>query len=112
MNNKKLSVFWKNPGKAYMSMNSDDLNDVFSKGYANVVKSRCKKAYTMTDLKLAILQANQAAKTDTNIYTVDLMLFALGKLEDYEETLYELEKVLEELEKEKSEVKKEDKSKK
>mgnify|MGYP004537816409 CR=1 FL=1 len=104
MNNFKISKFWNNPGKAYMSMNAQDLNNLYEQGYVSVVKNRCKKAYTLTDFKLAILQANQGAKTDSNIFLVDLMLFALGKIEDYESSILELEATLENFEKEKLEI--------
>lgn len=104
MNNFKLSKFWTNPGKAYISMNAQDLNSVFEQGYANVIKNRCKKAYTLIDFKRAILQANQGVKTDSNIFLVDLMLFALGKIEDYESSIFELENALENFQKENIEI--------
>ena len=98
MESKKISRLLKNPGKLYIKMNNTELEEFFSKGYANVIKNRCKEAYTITDLRRGILQANHLVVNDDHRHIVDLLMFALGKLEDSQQTINDLEQIIAEFE--------------
>lgn len=53
-----------------------------------------------------ILEANSRTKTDsTNVHIVDLMLYALAKIEDLEVTINDFERILSEIENEQFEEK-------
>lgn len=53
-----------------------------------------------------ILEANSRTKTDsTNVHIVDLMLYALAKIEDLEVTINDFERILSEIENEQLEEK-------
>ena len=102
MENLKISNFFKSP--KYSNITPQKLNEFFSAGYQAMIKERCAKNYTMFDYKQGILEANYYVQTDINRHTVDLMLFALAKIEELEtsenslkETVIELEKMLEQL---------------
>ncbi len=85
----------------YMTISKEDLDTFFATGFQKLLKERCAKNYTMFDFKQGILEANTIAKTDANRHTVDLMVFALAKIEEletdvtsYKETVLQLEKQL------------------
>lgn len=98
MHNKELSKILRNPGKMYIQMNKQDLNDFFSKGLTRLTKDKCYKTYNMEDFMRGILEANSRTKTDSsNVHIVDLMLYALAKIEDLEVTINDFEKILAEI---------------
>lgn len=99
MKNLKLSKHLTNPGKMYIKITADELNEFFSKGYARVIKERCGKSYDLTELQRCVLVANHHTKTDDTLYIVDLLMFALATIEDLQVTVSDLEKVIQELEK-------------
>lgn len=106
MPNKELSKILRNPGKMYIQMNKQDLNDFFSKGLTRLTKDKCYKTYNMEDFMKGILEANSRTKTDsTNVHIVDLMLYALAKIEDLEVTINDFERILSEIENEQFEEK-------
>lgn len=112
MKNLKLSKFLSNPGRPYLNITPDELQEYFSKGYARVIKEKCKNNYNLTDLQRSILVANHNTKTDDTLYVVDLLMFALATIEDLQLTVSDLEKVIQELEKDfdnqQQEIKKEE----
>lgn len=60
----------------------------------------------MEDFMWGILEANSRTKTDsTNVHIVDLMLYALAKIEDLEVTINDFERILSEIENEQLEEK-------
>lgn len=99
MKNLKLSRHLKNPGRPYLNITADELQEFFSKGYARIIKEKCKNKYNLTDLQRSILIANHNTKTDDILYIVDLLMFALATIEDLQLTVSDLEKVIQELEK-------------
>lgn len=104
MYNRNFSQNMRNPGKMYIKLTSDELNEFFSKGFPRITKEKCQKSYTLTDFRRAILEANARPKTDTaNIHIVDLMLYALGRIEDLEQTKNDLQYVIDELQKQNNE---------
>ena len=94
MESKKITKFLKNPGKMYIKMNSTELEEFFSTGYVSLMKNKCKEAYTITDLRRGILQANHFTINDDHRHIVDLLMFALGKLEDSQQTINDLEQII------------------
>lgn len=100
MINKKISQSMKNPNGLYIKITEEQLNEFFSKGYARLLKERCLNSYSMFDFKQGILEANHLAVKDEHRHTVDLMLFALGKIEDLQKTITDLEEIVKELENE------------
>lgn len=101
MENLKITKFLQSP--MYSTMTTEDLDQFFTTVYQKMLKERCSKNYTMFDYKKGILEANACVKTDINRHTVDLMFFALTKIEELENnatnlkaTVLELEKLLEE----------------
>lgn len=118
MENLKITKFLQSP--MYSTMTTEDLDQFFTTVYQKMLKERCSKNYTMFDYKKGILEANYLVKTDANRHTVDLMFFALAKIEELEnnaknlkETVIELEKALQqETEKENKEEKSKNNSKK
>lgn len=98
MYNKNISKNMKNPGKMFIKLTSDELIEYFSKGLPRMTKEKCEKAYTLTDFRRGILVANHSATTEDKQYLVDLMLFALGKIEDLEQTKEDLQIIINELE--------------
>lgn len=104
MYNKNLSQNMRNPGKAYIKLTSDELNEFFSKGFPRITKEKCQKSYTLTDFRRGIIQANCRPKNDdVNVHIVDLMLYALGRIEDLEQTKSDLQYVIDELAKQNNE---------
>lgn len=99
MKNLKLSRHLTNPGRPYLNITADELQDFFSRGYSRVIKERCKNGYNLTDLQRTILVANHHTKTDDTLLIVDLLMFALATIEDMQLTISDLEKVLREMEK-------------
>lgn len=95
--NKMITKNMRNPGKMYIKLTSDELIEYFSKGFPRMAKEKCQKCYTLTDFRRGILQANHTATTDDKRYLVDLMLFALGRLEDLEQTKNDLQYIIDEL---------------
>ena len=98
MYNKKISKNMRNPGKMFTKMTSDELIEYFSKGLPRMTKERCQKIYTLTDFRRGILVANHSATTDEKQYLVDLMLFALGTIEDLQQTKEDLQYIITDLE--------------
>lgn len=98
MYNQKISKNMRNPGKMFIKLTSDELIEYFSKGFPRMAKEKCQKAYTLTEFRRGILVANHSATTDEKQYLVDLMLFALGKIEDLEQTKDDLQYIIDELE--------------
>lgn len=92
MENLKLTQFMKNPDGMYIKITKEELDKFFSTGYAKLSKERCTKNYTMFDYKQGILEANYLVKNDATRHTVDLMMFALGKIENLEKTVKDFEK--------------------
>ncbi len=92
--NKKLSQFMKNPGKMYIKMTADELSEFFSTGYPRLTKERCKNFYTLTNFRRGILQANHFVRLDEDRHTVDLMMFALGQIEDLTQTIKDLQEII------------------
>lgn len=92
--NKKLSQFMTNPGKMYTKMTSDELIEFFSTGYARLTKEKCKSTYTLTNFRRGILQANHLIRLDEDRHTVDLMMFALGQIEDLTQTVRDLQEII------------------
>lgn len=76
-----------NPGKMYIKMTTDDLNEFFSRENVAKMKERCRKFYSMTSIKRGILEANQREKTELNVHIVDLLMACLGKIEYLENSL-------------------------
>lgn len=99
MYNKNLSQNMRNPGKAYIKLTSDELNEFFSKGLPRIMKEKCQKSYTLTDFRRGILEVNSRSKNDDTIHIVDLMLYALGRIEDLEQTKNDFQYVIDELQK-------------
>ena len=97
MYNKNISKNMKNPGKMFVKLTSDELIEYFSKGYPRMTKEKCEKAYTLTDFRRGILVANHSATTDEQQYIVDLMLFALGIIEDLQQTKEDLQYIITDL---------------
>lgn len=97
MENRKITKFMKNPPKMYIGISPADLDEFFSTGYAKISKEKCKTAYTMYDFKQGILEANHIAVKDEHRHTVDLMMFALGQIEDLQNALRDLESALNQL---------------
>ena len=83
----------------YTGISQDKLDTFFSTGYTRVLKERCYNGYNMYDYKQGILEANSCIRIEQNRHTVDLMLFALGKIEDQEKTISDLEQTIREIEK-------------
>lgn len=111
MENLKITKFLQSP--MYSTITTEKLDQFFATGYQKMLKERCSKNYTMFDYKQGILEANYLVKTDANRHTIDLMFFALAKIEELEttatslkETVTELEKILQQ------ETEKEDKKEK
>lgn len=98
MYNQKISKNMRNPGKMFIKLTSDELIEYFSKGFPRMAKEKCQKAYTLTEFRREILVANHSAITDDEQYLVDLMLFALGKIEDLEQITEDLQIIINELE--------------
>lgn len=98
MYNKNISKNMRNPGKMFIKLTSDELVEYFSKGLPRMVKEKCQKAYNLTEFRRGILVANHSATTDEKQYLVDLMLFALGKIEDLEQTKDDLQYIINDLE--------------
>ncbi len=84
MRNQQISKNLRNPGKMYIKMTNTELISFFAEGFAGETKDKCKKTYAMSDFRRGILQINQQTKNDINVHTTDLMLFALGKIEELE----------------------------
>ena len=104
MKNQQISKLLNNPGKMYLNMSNKELSEYLSKGYARLTKDKCYKAYNMEDFRRGILEANSRPKNnDINVHIVDLMLFALAKIEDLETTTADLETILKQIENEKIE---------
>lgn len=97
LSNRQISKNLKNI--LYTGISQDKLDTFFSTGYPRVLKERCYNGYNMYDYKQGILEANSCVRIDQNRHTVDLMLFALGKIEDQEKTISDLEQTIRELEK-------------
>lgn len=103
MKNQNITKFLKNPSKMYVQMTPKELTDFFSKGITRLAKDKCYKVYNMEDFRRGIIEANCLPKNkDVNIHIVDLMLYALAKIEDLELTVSDLEKVIAEIESENS----------
>lgn len=98
MKNLKVTTFLKSP--KYNNITEEELNNFFATGYTRLLKERCFKHYTMFDYKQAILEANHLVTKDENRHTVDLMIFALAKIEDLEKTILDLEELINSFEKE------------
>ncbi len=96
--NKMITKFLKNPGKMYINMTSDELSEFFSKGGARLSKEKCKSAYTLTNFRRGILQANHLVRLDEDRHTVDLMMFALGQIEDLTQTVRDLQEIIKDYE--------------
>lgn len=99
MENLKITKFLKSP--MYTTITPEKLDEFLSTGYQKMIKERCSKNYTMFDYKQGILEANHLVNNDANRHTIDLMFFALAKIEELEtsstnlkETVIELEKML------------------
>ena len=114
MENLKITKFLQSP--MYTTITTEKLEQFFSTGYQKMLKERCAKNYTMFAYKQGILEANYLVKTDANRHTVDLMFFALAKIEELEnnatnlkETVIELEKQLVQKETEQEKSKNNDK---
>ncbi len=97
-NKNSFSKNMRNPGKAYIKITSDELNDFFSKGLARITKEKCKNFYNLTDFRRCIVIANHLATNDEQHHIVDLMLFALGQLEDMKQTIDDLQYIIKDLE--------------
>lgn len=98
IHNKKITQNMKNPTKMYMKMSKTELNDFFSIGYPKLYKDRCFTAYSLDDFKRGILEANRLVRMDENRHTVDLMMFALAKIEHLEILTADMEQLIKELE--------------
>lgn len=99
MENLKLTQFMKNPDGMYIKIKEEELNKFFSTGYTKLLKERCANNYTMFDFKQGILEANYLVKNDTTRHIVDLMMFALAKIEELETTVVSLETTIKDFEK-------------
>lgn len=99
MENLKLTQFMKKPNKMYIKITKEELDEFFSTGYTKTLKERCNNAYTMFDFKQGILEANHLAVKDEQRHTVDLMMFALAKIEDLQLTISSLEETIQDFEK-------------
>lgn len=95
MINRKITINLTN--YKYVGISPADLDEFFSTGYAKVLKNRCKTSYTMYDFKQGILEANHLAVKDEHRHTVDLMMFALGQIEDLQNALKDVESALNQL---------------
>lgn len=82
--NHKITKNFRNPGKMYVKMTSEDLDEFFSSANVEWLKYRCKNQYTITDIKRGILEANHLKMNDDDIHTLDLFMALLGKYEDLE----------------------------
>ena len=98
MKNLKVTNFLKSP--RYSNITEKELNNFFATGYTRQLKERCFNLYTMFEYKQAILEANHLVTKDENRHTVDLMMFALAKIEDLEKTILDLEGLINSFEKE------------
>lgn len=84
----------------YCKMSSDELADFFCIGLARIKKEKCKNAYSLTDFRRGILEANGLPKSlELNIHLTDLMLYALGQLEDKQQIIEDLEHIIADYEK-------------
>lgn len=107
MENLKLTRFMKN--LTFSNITKEELDDFFSTGYTKLAKERCAKNYTMFDYKQGILKANHLVKNDDTRHIVDLMMFALAKIEDLQLTVSSLEEIIKDFEKSvEQEIKKEE----
>lgn len=97
--NKNISRYLKNPGKMFIKMTNDELAEFFSKGYARLTKEKCQNTYTLTEFRRGILMANHIANNDDLRYIVDLLMFALGKIEDLQQIKTDYEQIISEYEK-------------
>lgn len=109
MENLKITKFLQSP--MYSTIPPEKLDQFFATGYQKILKERCAKNYTMFDYKQGILEANYLVKTDANRHTIDLMFFALAKIEELENNATNLTKTVIELEKLLQQENKEEKSK-
>lgn len=109
MENLKITRLLKSP--MYSTITAEQLDHFFSTGYQKMLKERCAKNYTMFDYKQGILEANYLVKTDVNRHTIDLMFFALDKIEELENNATNLKETVIELEKRLQQENKEEKSK-
>lgn len=63
-------------------------------------KKNVKNAYSLTDFRRGILEANGLPKSlEINIHITDLMLYALGQLEDKQQIIEDLEHIIADYEK-------------
>ena len=84
----------------YSKMSNDELADFFCKGLARITKEKCKNAYSLTDFRRGILEANGLTKSiELNIHLTDLMLYALGQLEDKQQIIEDLQQIIADYEK-------------
>lgn len=84
----------------YSKMSNDELADFFCKGLTRIKKEKCKNAYTLTDFRRGVLEANGLPKSlELNIHLTDLMLYALGQLEDKQQIIEDLQQIIADYEK-------------
>ena len=96
--NKKITQNMKNPTTMYMKLSDMELENFFSKGFPRLYKARCFNSYNLSDFRRGILEANRRLRSEENIHTVDLMMFALAKIEDLQILTKDMEEIIKELE--------------
>lgn len=83
----QIAQFLWNPGKMYIQMSCQELDEFFSKPNISKMKNNCGRLYSIYDIKRGILEANSWRKTETTIHIVDLMLSAVSKIENLQNEL-------------------------
>lgn len=96
--NKNITLNMRNPGKAFINMSKDELAEFFSNGLPRISKEKCKNSYSLTDFRRGILQMNCLTRIEQHTYLTDLMMFALGKIEDLEQTVEDLNIIIKDYE--------------
>lgn len=98
IHNRKITQNMRNPNKMYMKLSDMELKDFFSKGFPKLYKDRCFNSYNLSDFRRGILEANRLVRSEENRHTVDLMMFALAKIEDLQILTTDMEQIIKELE--------------
>ncbi len=100
--NKNITLNMRNPGKEFIKMSKDELCEFFSRGLVRIAKEKCKNSYSLTEFRRGILQMNCLTRIEQHTYLTDLMMFALGKIEDLEQTIEDLNIIIKDYESQES----------